>query len=194
MTGKILIATVVLFAFCSLVSLSLGAESVEASFGADGAAVAYFFAPEDNRLFAGLRVGLGFEWTDFILNDPSLALAVRYALFSSKRWAWWVGVEVGAAYIDTSYARFAMPFAGASIGARFRIRQRFSFFLETGGRFGQRDLTRKASLDFLDARYKETIFIDPLVMRFGLTLNFPPRLYLSIRGVNCSEVDYAAHD
>lgn len=29
-------------------------------------------------LFAGIRVGLGFEWADFIFNDPSLALTVRY--------------------------------------------------------------------------------------------------------------------
>jgi hypothetical protein len=182
MTGSTFMAAAALLAFLSLGSSALvaqtappaarSARSVETSLGADGVAVALFIAPSDGRLSVGARAGLGFEWADFRMNDPAVALAARWSFLESRRWVWWVGAEAGAACIDTDYDRFVLPFAGAFTGGRFRFRESVAAFLEAGGRFGRRDLEREASLDFLDARYEETVFIDPLVLRLGLALSF----------------------
>jgi hypothetical protein len=147
-------------------------RSAETSFGADGAALALFMAPKGSRFSLGARLGLGFEWTDFRMNDPAAALAVRWKFLESRHWAWWLGAEAGAAYLDTGYDRFTLPFAALSTGAGFRFRKRFSSFIEVGGRYGARDREHETSLAFLDARYEETIFIDPLVLRLGLALSF----------------------
>lgn len=154
--------------------LRLGALPMDAecTFGADGGALALFVTPEGGRLSVGVRAALGFEWTDFRMNDPSAALAVRWRLLASRRWAWWIGGEAGAALVDTGYDRFALPFVGASTGGRFSFGKRLSALAELGGRYGKRDLESEASLDFLDVRYEETLFIDPLVLRLGLSLNF----------------------
>jgi hypothetical protein len=154
--------------------LQLGALPLDAecTFGADGAAIALFVSPVGGRLSVGARAGLGFEWTDFRMDDPSAALAVRCTLLASRRWAWWMGAEAGAALIDTGYDRFALPFIGASTGGRFSFTKRLSALAEVGGRYGKRDLESEASLAFLDARYEETLFIDPLVLRLGIALNF----------------------
>lgn len=154
--------------------LRLGALPLDAecTFGADGAALAFFGSPAGGRLSVGVRAALGFEWTDFRMNDPAVALAIRWKLLASRRWAWWIGGEAGAALVDTGYDRFALPFVGASTGGRFCFTKRLSALAEVGGRYGKRDLESEASLDFLDVRYEETLFIDPLVLRLGLSLNF----------------------
>jgi hypothetical protein len=136
-------------------------RSVELTAGSEGIDAAFFLTPGGGRLSAGVRAGLGYEWADFRWDDPTAALALRWRLLTSERWAWWVGAEAGAARIDTGYARFLVPFAGAVTGGSFGFTKRFGLFLEAGGRYGRPDLESEASLEFLEVRYEETYFIDP---------------------------------
>lgn len=153
---------------CAVFAAATAAAAVEAALGADGATAALFFGAE-GPWSAGFRVGWGFELADLRWDDASFSAALRRRLLRGDRAGAWAGAELGIAEIETGYDRYALPFAGASAGASLRIAGGLCLFAEAGARFGRADRYEEERIDFLTVRYRETVFIDPLILRLGVS-------------------------
>lgn len=160
--------------FCALIAAAGAASAAgadcaaEAAIGADGATAALFFGAE-GPWSAGFRVGWGFELADLRWDDKTFSGALRYRFLRGERAGAWAGAELGIAEIETGYDRYALPFAGASAGSSLRVAGGVLLFAEAGARFGRADRKAEERIDFLLVRYRETVFIDPLILRFGVS-------------------------
>lgn len=143
---------------------------IEASFGTDGPGLAAYSGPVALPVSFGFRISLGFEGADYRFDDPTAALAIRWNFFGDNRWDAWAGAEAGGAWMNTGYDSFVLPFVGITSGLSFTFWDTLAVFLEAGLRYGTLTRERSARLQFLETRYRETVWVDPFAIRTGVRM------------------------